>query len=286
MAVEIAGAYLHWPPPLPTRHHLSAKTVALAISALLHSPSKLSPDRHIPFLGTTFHLRTAPRPGGKIASSIPSPEGENDEQFALQKMEWRASNSFRLPLSLRIIKRKKKHWEESHGPPSSSVNKAFSSMVFIVGELQSHAIRMRKERFLSDRSQMQGTLARVHGELHASFAWLFQRVFSSTPTLMLYLMLLLANFTVFSISRDATGRIAVSTEVVSTAWKAMVEESDGAKVRLFVSPVTAVSEPEDLSVYSATELSYRAAIAERPDDALFLANFAQFLYTVYRDHDR
>lgn len=297
------------------------------------------------------------------------------DRFLLQKMERRA-NSLDLPLSLRILK-KKKRWksDETTDSACSSVKKAFSSMVFIVRELQSHLIRMREVLLSSDNLQIQGTLARVHGELHASFVWLFHRIFSATPTLMVYLMLLLANFTVFSITdhRAATAPLPppqsvsaaieefqkpthrfnspaiktlsicissavggsgsgggkppaiasaagddghsdrsppfladggmISPELISmaaTAWKRIVEETaemiranwrhealmDPDTLRRFVSPVTAVAEPDDLSAYCATELTYKVALAENPDDPLLLSNFAQFLFTVHRDHDR
>ncbi|KAH0433679.1 hypothetical protein IEQ34_026972 [Dendrobium chrysotoxum] len=88
-------------------------------------------------------------------------------------------------------------------------------------------------------------------------------------------------------------------EETATAWKGIVENTaemirasgrhetlmDPRTLRLFVSPVTVEAEPDDLSAYSATELSYRVALSENPDDALLLSNFAQFLYTVRRDHD-
>ncbi|KAF2919494.1 hypothetical protein DAI22_08g138000 [Oryza sativa Japonica Group] len=47
----------------------------------------------------------------------------------------------------------------------------------------------------------QGVLARVHGEMHASFVWLFQDIFASTLALMVSPMLLLANFIVHSMGQ-------------------------------------------------------------------------------------
>ncbi|KAL6967655.1 hypothetical protein U1Q18_033463 [Sarracenia purpurea var. burkii] len=115
----------------------------------------------------------------------------------------RKANSVDLPLSLRIIKRKKKQWREglreSGGSAYSSVNKAFSSMVFIIRELHSYTLHMREMLFYED---LQGILARVQAEMHASFVWLFQQVFSHTPTLMVYVMILLANYSVYSMSNN------------------------------------------------------------------------------------
>ncbi|PSR86161.1 TPR repeat-containing protein [Actinidia chinensis var. chinensis] len=111
----------------------------------------------------------------------------------------RRANSVDLPLSLRIIKRKQKQWREEVREAGESaycsVKKAFSSMVFIIRELQSFSLQMREKLFYED---MQGILARVQNEMHASFVWLFQQVFSHTPTLMVYVMILLANYSVHS----------------------------------------------------------------------------------------
>lgn len=121
----------------------------------------------------------------------------------IQSVEMKAK-SLDLPLSLRMIKRKKKQWQENFIEVSESaccsVKKAFSSMVFIIRELQSYTLQMREILFFED---LQGILARVQNEMNASFVWLFQQVFSHTPTLMVYVMILLANFTVYSISNSS-----------------------------------------------------------------------------------
>jgi len=77
----------------------------------------------------------------------------------------------------------------------AAVGRAFSSMVLIIRELQSFTLQMRESLLYED---LQGVLARVHAEMHASFVWLFQHIFAGTPALMVSLMLLLANFTVYS----------------------------------------------------------------------------------------
>lgn len=115
----------------------------------------------------------------------------------------RKANSIDLPFSLRIIKRKKQ-WEngftEAGESAYCSVKKAFSSMVFIIRELQSYTLQMREMLFYED---LQGILARVQKEMHMSFVWLFQRVFSHTPTLMVYVMILLANYSVYSMANNS-----------------------------------------------------------------------------------
>lgn len=124
------------------------------------------------------------------------------EMVHLSSIEMKA-NSVDLPLSLRIIK-KKRQWEEgvkqAGESACGSMNKAFSSMVFMIRELQSFTIHMREILFYED---LQGILQRVREEMHASFVWLFQQVFSATPTLMVYVMILLANFTVYSIGSNS-----------------------------------------------------------------------------------
>nr|XP_043609308.1 uncharacterized protein LOC122581203 [Erigeron canadensis] len=114
----------------------------------------------------------------------------------------RKANSLELPFSLRIIK-KKKQWEEGfkEGKDStrSSMKKAFSSMVFIIRELQSYTLQLREILFLED---LQEVLVSVQKEMNASFVWLFQQVFSHTPTLMVHVMILLANYSVYSMSNN------------------------------------------------------------------------------------
>ncbi|CAL9134256.1 unnamed protein product [Musa acuminata var. zebrina] len=315
------------------------------------------------------------------------------------------ANSVELPLSLRIIKRKKR-WEDGWFREASesafcSVNRAFSSMVFMIRELQSYTLQMRE--FISSED-LQGILARVQREMNSSFVWLFQQIFSCTPTLMVSVMLLLANFTVYSMGHlDAAAMAApnppaqslVETTVVvedrrhlnhhdrssiktfssigrtasiggsgpggggkakpvsgatgdgrsddegfsyrtsfadgtSTAPRVVdIEESgegrrgDGAlvaapraeeEVRVWrgileevsrlqattrdealmdqetlwrlVSPVTAEPEPDDYSEYLRTEIMYQQTLSQDPENALLVANFAQFLYLVLHDHDR
>lgn len=115
----------------------------------------------------------------------------------------RKANSVDLPLSLRIIKRKMQ-WQDGFREVGESaycsVKKAFSSMVFIIRELHSYSLQMREFLFYED---LQEILVRVQKEMHASFVWLFQQVFSHTPTLMVYVMILLANFTVHSMGNNA-----------------------------------------------------------------------------------
>ncbi|KAH7657106.1 hypothetical protein IHE45_18G119100 [Dioscorea alata] len=252
----------------------------------------------------------------------------NDELMAAASVEWNASR-LDMPLSLRIIKRKK-IWEgelmEAGEFACCSAKKAFSSMVFMVRELQSHAhahahaLYMRSD---DDQPPLPGILDRVRTDLHASFVWLFQRVFCCTPTLMLYLMILLANFTVYSMYRNPTTAIPPSqsllvsiSDIISTddnypsaaqlqdetiKWNKFVEDAlrirasttdealmDPDVLRQFVAPVSVQIPPEEDNCqhYINTELMYERALSEDPDNALLLSNFAQFLYLVHHNYDR
>lgn len=159
-------------------------------------------------------------PPWEVASPVP-PEWPHPGAIIPASVE-RKANSVELPLSLRMIKRKKQ-WQEglmfSGESAYCSVKKAFSSMVFIIRELQSYTLQLRELLFYQD---LQGILIRVQTELNASFVWLFQQIFSQTPTLMVYVMILLANFTVYSIGNNAAAlaaspyAITTTTETVSS----------------------------------------------------------------------
>ncbi|XP_076932925.1 uncharacterized protein LOC143598646 [Bidens hawaiensis] len=147
-----------------------------------------------------------------------SEEVENKENY--DGLEWqrdmipasieRKANSVDLPFSLRIIKKKKKQWREGIREAGESaycsVKKAFSSMVFIIRELQSYTLHMREFLYYED---LQDIVVRVQTEMNASFVWLFQQVFSQTPTLMVYVMILLANYSVHSMT--ACNNFAIAT---------------------------------------------------------------------------
>lgn len=156
---------------------------------------------------------THPRP----FDPIEPPDWPGNEGMIPASVEWRA-NSVDLPVSLRLIKRKKQ-WQEGlrevGESACSSVNKAFSSMVFIIQELQSFSLQMREKLLYED---LQGILVRVQQEMQASFVWLFQQIFSQTPTLMVYVMILLANYSVHSMAAAAVPpphHYASTTESVS-----------------------------------------------------------------------
>ncbi|CAM0955280.1 unnamed protein product [Alopecurus aequalis] len=145
----------------------------------------------------------------------------------------RSAGSVGLPLSLRMLKRKKQQvappsrWDERLrlGSTGESVGRAFSSMVLIVRELQSFALQQMQEVMLCG-DDLQAVLARAHGEMHDSFVWLFQHIFAGTPALMLSLMLLLANFTVHSMSHSVAAAVPATPPTASAAAVADAQHTE------------------------------------------------------------
>ncbi|KAJ6357592.1 hypothetical protein OIU78_005439 [Salix suchowensis] len=157
------------------------------------------------------------------------PDWPERNEIARMRIELRAK-SVDIPLSLRMIKRKLK-WQKGFAVVRNSaycsVNRAFASMVLIIQELQSHSLYIRESRRGEDLERI---LEKVHSELNVSFVWLFQQVFSRTPTLMVYVMLLLANFTVHSmvgnVGAAATPSTRIFQETITTRDEMDQEQSN------------------------------------------------------------
>lgn len=82
-----------------------------------------------------------------------------------------------------------------------SVASAFGSLVFMMKMLHQHTMCLRAILMNESDNSLQDVLGKVHAEMQDSFLWLFQQVFSRTPKLMLLTMMLLADFTVHSMSK-------------------------------------------------------------------------------------
>ncbi|KAK8999638.1 hypothetical protein V6N11_070797 [Hibiscus sabdariffa] len=220
---------------------------------------------------------------------------------------------FGIPHSLRMIKRKQK-WKDGFSDAGEfaycSVKKAFSSLVLMIRELQSYTLVVREGLSCEDLADV---LNKMQRDLTLTFVWLFQQVFSKTPTLMVYVMLLLANYSVHSMTNKAL--IDVSQQPVAAEtdeylnvdkvngelglWRSMVEEAlkmqgevyykviDHRIRQQLVSPLSVQLEPEDnYEMHLRTNLVYQMRISEDPENSLLLLNYAQFLYLVVKDHDR
>ncbi|KAG6433318.1 hypothetical protein SASPL_104927 [Salvia splendens] len=164
------------------------------------------------------------------------PEWPDKETAAWAMVEQKA-NSLNIPLSLRMIKKKLQleegfagGSEEAEAGGSCSVKAAFASMVFIIVELQSCALHMREAMCDEDLDVI---TSKVQKELHFSFVWLFQQVFSRTPALMLHVMVLLANFSVHSTSHNAAmvepfqHRQGQQYQVFGSSLSMMEEKTEG-----------------------------------------------------------
>lgn len=130
----------------------------------------------------------------------PEFSGRPDQEIIVWATIEQRAKSLDVPLSLRMIKKKLQSEEgliDCNDSTSCSVRAAFASMVFIIVELQSHALRMRETLCDEDLAVI---TSKVQKEMHSSFVWLFQQVFPRTPALMLEVMILLADFGVCSAS--------------------------------------------------------------------------------------
>ncbi|KAE8689608.1 hypothetical protein F3Y22_tig00110933pilonHSYRG00168 [Hibiscus syriacus] len=194
---------------------------------------------------------------------------ERDE-ILLLPIEQKANN-VRIPHSSRFIKRKRSSKLNSlvdHASEFaySSVRNAISSLVFIIREIQSFSL-MIKEGLSSE--DLTAAMSKIQQD-DVGICLLFQHVFSKTPTLMVYVVLLLANFSVQSMADKAPfeaiqGPVNVITEIKTQ---------------------TVPLEPDNYDVHFRTDLVYQMCVAEEPDNALLLANYARFLHLVVKDYDR
>ncbi|XP_023007372.1 uncharacterized protein LOC111499886 [Cucurbita maxima] len=183
------------------------------------------------------HMQVAPPQVVSTESPWPEihqkpPEWTQEPEIIPDDIE-RKANSVDFPLSLRILKRKMQWQEgirEARESAYCSVKKAFSSMVFMIQELHSYSLRLREILFYED---LQGILNRVEKDMHASFVWLFQQVFSHTPTLMVYVMILLANFTVHSMGNNSGIAASLSPSPSLTQTAEEVVQIDNQKHQKF-----------------------------------------------------
>lgn len=123
----------------------------------------------------------------------------------------RKLKSVGIPVSIRMIRKKLQLKEEGFKEAGElaeltncSVKKTFSSMMFILHELQNHALQTRESLCGED---LESVVAKLGREMDNSFVWLFQQVFWKTPSLMVYVMVLLANFLVFSMNDNSVKAI-------------------------------------------------------------------------------
>lgn len=261
----------------------------------------------------------------------PEPPSWPERDEILRLSFERKVNSVEIPLSIRMIK-KKLQLEEGFKDAGEvteftncSVKKTFSSMMFIMHELQSHALQTRESLCGED---LQSVMAKLQREMDASFVWLFQQVFWKTPTLIVDVMVLLAKFLVFSVNEKTVKAITPSsmsmkalpltnngrniqvdadvdgeyvkeelTEEEEMLWNSMLEEAsklqkemrievlDHETKQRLVAPVSVELEGDQYEEYVKTELYYKKHLLRTPHCSLLLSNYAQFLFLVLHDID-
>ncbi|XP_009350878.2 uncharacterized protein LOC103942416 isoform X2 [Pyrus x bretschneideri] len=245
---------------------------------LASKTSKISPISTYPegenSKGSGFSMRFSSLKLNALEPSLlgihPEPPDWPERSEIVRATMERKANSLELPVSLRLIKKKQRQQREE-GPKREageftfcSLNKAFSSMVFIIRELHSHALSIRESLYSED---LQEVIAKVQKrEMNMSFVWLFQQVFSGSPTLMVYVMILLANFSVYSMNCNAV--VAAPLPVlIETLTETETEEkpyskpdyvSDDDSTRV----VKKTSKEGDFRDNVSTETSFRHAVVD------------------------
>ncbi|KAG4181523.1 hypothetical protein ERO13_A10G233500v2 [Gossypium hirsutum] len=184
------------------------------------------------------------------------------------------ANSFGIPHSLQMIKRKQR-WKEGFVDAGEfaycSVKKAFSSLVLIIRELQSYTLVIKEGLNCEDLIDLMNKMQR---DMTITFVWLFQQVFSTTPTLMVYVMLLLANYSVHSMTNKAFIGVFPYPRLYENVVVAEIDE-----LGLWKSMVVEASRMQG-------GVDYKMRIAEEPYNPFLLSNYAQFLSFVIKNHDR
>lgn len=227
----------------------------------------------------------------------------------------RAASRTDIPMSLRIIKKKQQQQQLQMGSTEaagSAVNTAFSSMMYIIRELQIHALQLTENRGYEE------ILNRVQAEMTESFVWLFRQVFAQTPTLMVYTMLLLANFSLYSMTggptvantrapvqeenrfgSDVLSRFNLSDDELTIGeaivWNSIMEDVEEMRgefldeqvMRGLISPVVARPEVDESlhEEYERMDVLYQVSLGQDPTNPLLLCNYAQFLCHVTRNYN-
>ncbi|KAK2377153.1 Tetratricopeptide repeat (TPR) superfamily protein [Trifolium repens] len=243
----------------------------------------------------------------------PEPPSWPEREEILRLSFERKVKSVGIPLSIRMIKKKLQLEEglknEVNELNNCSVKKSFSSLLFMLHELQNHALETRESLCGED---LKSVMVKLNREMDDSFVWLFQQVFSETPTLMIDVMVFLSNFSVFSMSNNNTFKdvntlhgVGVQDECVKEElteeeeklWNFMLDEASKMQKELrgedldhetmmkFVSQVSVEIEGDQYEEYEKTEAYYKKHIGLTPYNSLLLSNYAQFLFLVMKDND-
>ncbi|CAK8538281.1 unnamed protein product [Lathyrus sativus] len=244
----------------------------------------------------------------------PEPPSWPEREEILRLSFERRVKSVGIPLSIRMIKKKLQleqgFRDESSELNNCSIKKSFGSLLFILHELQNHALQTRESLCGED---LKSVMVKLNREMDDSFVWLFQHVFSETPSLMVDVMVFLSNFSVFSMYNNNIVKdvsevlhgVVVQDECVKkelTAvevklWNFILEEASKMRTELrgevldhetmmkFVAPVCVEIEGDQYEEYEKTEAYYKEHLGLSPYNSLLLSNYAQFLFLVLHDTD-
>lgn len=147
-----------------------------------------------------------PRPSSGLGVEVSQGNGDAQREVGVL-----GKGGVQLPPSIKKLRRRKSEVGESRLVLSGcAIKRAFSSMMYMIKAVQSHALQIRQALFC-DKWDVQQVLHLVDREMQSSFVWLFQRVFACTPTLMVSVMILLANFTAFSTGENVAGASVTET---------------------------------------------------------------------------
>lgn len=168
-------------------------------------------------------------------SSSHSPIHHSSAEWEVSKVASRPRNAIAgvgVPFSIQILKRKQQGYgsvtfaEQGLTDVGNSMGKAFASIMFILKELQIGSIHIRQELFEQD---VRSLVNQVQEDMHAPILWLFQQVFACTPELMMLLMVLLANFTAFSMA-NTLPMVTTPTTSILAVVPALLEGLDTSKL--------------------------------------------------------
>ncbi|XP_078440220.1 uncharacterized protein LOC144710348 [Wolffia australiana] len=183
--------------------------------------------------------------------------------------------SFRMEQMKRRIAAAPPPWPPSADDPAG---KAAAALLSMIGDLQ--------RCVLPDES----VLDRASRDRRDSFVWLFRRVFFSSPNLLVSLLVLLADFVVFSAEINAPEKVSPGEGLGEDCNLLLRDRILREFLNWFDLGIKEGSldprQREEESSADRRRRAYERAIAGGEASSLILGNYAQFLYAVANDHDR
>ncbi|GAB2288400.1 hypothetical protein Dimus_022734 [Dionaea muscipula] len=198
------------PPPPPSRSPTTGKSIPQKFKVSVRTevesvkPTSFCPSNTDPLVPSLLGIRPEP------------PDWPAKDEVMRDEIS-RKANSVDLPLSLRMLKKKKQSLKDDDGEEIRggavdlcAEKKAFASAVHAVGEIQRQALRMRG---ISEDEDMDGIIWKMQREMNSSFVWLFREVFSRTPSFMVNVMVLVTDFAAYS-TGTLTGKVPIASNLM------------------------------------------------------------------------